>query len=129
MITESALQQERSVTVKSTNNEVKPTLLSVLNIYPIFNVLCSCLDTGGLITLKKISRQFASHLAVHKRERWNVNRRLKRFVRDPAKLRSMLGRYDALISGGFVIQFLDDILWPESDLDIYVEEVSILPEL
>jgi hypothetical protein len=32
-----------------------------------------------------------------------------------------MGKYDALISGSFAIQFFDHVSWTESDLDIYVE--------
>jgi hypothetical protein len=32
-----------------------------------------------------------------------------------------MGKYDALISGSFAIQFFDHVSWMESGLDIYVE--------
>jgi hypothetical protein len=32
-----------------------------------------------------------------------------------------MGKYDALISGSFAIQFFDHVSWTESDLDIFVE--------
>lgn len=43
-------------------------------------------------------------------------------MRDPIRLRSLLGKHDALISGSFVIQFFDGVLWKESDLDVYMED-------
>lgn len=100
----------------------KPTLLSTFAIYPIFDTLCSFMDIKGLIELQKVSKEFAANLAIHRKERWNVNKKLTRFVRDPIKLRSLLGLHDALISGSFVLQFLDGVVWKESDLDIYVED-------
>jgi hypothetical protein len=99
----------------------RTSLLDVLALYPIFDTLCSHLDIGGLLTLKKLSKRLSGHLATHSKERWNVNRRLRRFVRDPIRFRSQMARHNALISGSFVIQFLDDVLWEESDLDIYIE--------
>jgi hypothetical protein len=33
-----------------------------------------------------------------------------------------MARHSALISGSFVIQFLDDVLWEESDLNIYIQK-------
>ena len=98
------------------------SLLGVLALYPIFNTLCSHLDIGGLLTVRKISKKLDTHLSTHMKERWNINRRLARFVRDPRKLRSEMARHGALISGSFVIQFFDDVIFQGSDLDIYVED-------
>jgi hypothetical protein len=33
-----------------------------------------------------------------------------------------MARHSALTSGSFVIQFLDDVLWEESDLNIYIQK-------
>ncbi|MCJ1467351.1 hypothetical protein MMC07_005975 [Pseudocyphellaria aurata] len=33
-----------------------------------------------------------------------------------------MGRYGALVSGGFATQFFERVLWKESDLDIYIEK-------
>ena len=33
-----------------------------------------------------------------------------------------MGKYDALISGSFAIQFFDHVSWTESDLDVFVED-------
>lgn len=52
---------------------------------------------------------------------WDVDRVLNRFVRDPAGLRSQMGRCDALISGSAALQFFERVTWKESDLDIFVE--------
>lgn len=104
-----------------TTNDSKPTLLSVLSIYPIFDNLCTHLDIAGLLTLQRISKQLASNLAVHKKARWNVNNRLKRFVKDPVKLRSLMGQHDALISGSFVLELLAGVSWKEPELDIYMQ--------
>lgn len=68
-----AAQPER--TSVQSNRPPKPTLLSVLSVYPIFDTLCSHMDIGGLITLEKISKELAGHLATHKKERWNINKR------------------------------------------------------
>ena len=35
-----------------------------------------------------------------------------------------MGRLDALISGSFVIQFFDGVVWEESVLDIYIHETK-----
>jgi hypothetical protein len=78
------------------------SLLDVLALYPIFDTLCSHLDIGGLLTLRKLSKQLSTHLSSHMNERWNVNRRLGRFVRNPIGFRSQMARHDALISGSFV---------------------------
>jgi len=52
---------------------------------------------------------------------WNVDRGLNRFVQDPKGLRSQMGIHNALISGSFVVQFFDRVVWKEADLDVFVE--------
>jgi len=86
------------------------SLLGILALYPIFDTLCSHLDIGGLLTLGKISKKLGTHLSTYMKERWNINRHLCRFVRDPLKLRSEMAPHEALIAGSFVTQF-DDDLW------------------
>lgn len=111
----------------STNSDPRrncPTLLDVLGQYGIFDMLCRRLDTATLFSLRLVTKRLANHFAAHAKERWNFNRRLKHFVRNPQSLRTLMARYNALISGSFVIQFFDDSFWKESDLDIYVERES-----
>jgi hypothetical protein len=55
----------------------RTSLLDVLALYPIFDTLCSHLDIGGLLTLKKLSKTLSEHLATHSKERWNASRRLQ----------------------------------------------------
>jgi len=90
------------------------SLLDVLALYPI-----SHLDNGGLLTLRKLSKQLSTNLSTNIKEQWNVRRGLGRFVRNPIGLCSQMARHGALISGSFAMQFFDDILWKESDLDVY----------
>ncbi|KAL8686449.1 MAG: hypothetical protein Q9218_007098 [Villophora microphyllina] len=51
-----------------------------------------------------------------------MDRRLRRFVKDPKALRSFMGKHDVLISGSFAIQFFERVTWDESDLDLYAEQ-------
>lgn len=74
-------------------------LLDVLSLYPICDRLCSHLDISGLLLLNKISKSLFGNIGAHLKKRWDINRKLTRFVRDPERLRSLLGKYDALISG------------------------------
>jgi hypothetical protein len=54
--------------------------------------------------------------------RWNINRRLARFVDDPKEFRSQLGQADALISGTFALLFFAQLYWLDSGMDIYVTQ-------
>ena len=52
---------------------------------------------------------------------WDVDRRLRRFVRDPYGFRSQMAKSDALIVGSFVSQFFERTPWETSGLNIFVE--------
>jgi len=96
-------------------------LVNLLENYPVFNNLCSHLEIVEINTLRKVTKRWSNNLSAHLTERWNINKKLRRFVTDPKTFRSVLGSCDALISGSFAIQFFDGVVWEESDLDIFVE--------
>ena len=95
--------------------------IDVLGNWVIFNNLCSHLDIAGILPLLRVTKRWSDHLSAHLKLRWDINKKLRRFVTNPQNLRTELGRHDALISGSFAIQFFDGVVWDESDLDIYVE--------
>jgi hypothetical protein len=98
--------------------------IDVLDNYAIFNRLCLHLDIARILPLKRVTKKWSGHISTHLKERWNINKKLRRFVANPHRFRTELGRHDALISGSFVIQFFDGVVWEESDLDIYIHEVE-----
>lgn len=99
-----------------------PTLCNILSQCGMFKSLCSNLDIGDLITLRRNSpKSLTGFFTTFSKMRWNVDERLKWFVDEPTELRSLLRRCNGIITGSFVIQFLDDVLWEDSDLNIYVQ--------
>lgn len=109
----------------TTNRPSGPSpLLYLLEQYPIFHSVCSCLDIGSLLAVQRLSKSedFCKNHASHTRTRWDINRRLKRFVHNPSGLRSLMARHNALIAGSFAVQFFDDDIWEDSGLDVFVLE-------
>ncbi len=68
------------------------------------------------------SHQQSARIETLTRDVGDSNKRLRRFVDDPARFSSLIGRYDALISGSFAVQFFERVMWHDSDLDLYVED-------
>ncbi|KAL9114895.1 MAG: hypothetical protein Q9227_001138 [Pyrenula ochraceoflavens] len=56
---------------------------------------------------------------------WDIDRALSRYVQNPKKLRSLLAKTEALISGSFAVQFLERVEWEGSDLDIFIGSRSV----
>ena len=100
----------------------KVTILDVLSPYPICDIFLSYLEIADLLNVQLISKRLTSNIKAHCKKRWDINRRLKRFVAHPKAFRTQLGSSDAVISGSFALQFFDDILWSESGLDLYVQD-------
>ncbi|KAL8850395.1 MAG: hypothetical protein Q9221_004627 [Calogaya cf. arnoldii] len=90
--------------------------------YPIFSCLCDHLEIGDILALSRTCKRFASLYEYLLPIKWNVEKRLQRFVRDPTGLRSKMGELDVLISGSFAIQSFQRVTWLSSDLDLYVED-------
>ena len=97
-----------------------PTFLGVLSQYGTFRSLARCLDTRDMFNLRLVSKELVDNYKAYIHVRWDPNRRQKRFVNKPEDFRSMMGRCDAIISGSFVLQFLDDVTWLESGIDIFM---------
>ena len=43
---------------------------------------------------------------------------------NPFKLRTLLGKHDALISGSFAVQFFERVVFDDADLNIYMREAT-----
>ncbi|KAI1084987.1 hypothetical protein F5B20DRAFT_122961 [Whalleya microplaca] len=96
-----------------------PPLQVILKIHPICARLMRFLDTKDILRLRQTSWSIRLDIMANE---WNINSKLGRFIKYPTEFRSQLGRFDALISGGFALQFLERVVWPESDLDIMVQD-------
>ena len=100
----------------------KSTFLDLTQSYPVFDQLCIHLRIREIINLtrtcKALSHLYQTLLSL---QQWNVDRNLLRFVKDPRRFRSQLGKCDGLISGSFALQFFERVYWKESDLDIFIE--------
>lgn len=98
-------------------------LLDLFKWYPIFDRLCAHMPIAEIINLtrtcKALSHLYQTLLGL---QQWNVDRDLLRFVKDPHRFRTQLGKCDGLISGSFALQFFERVYWEGSDLDIFVKD-------
>lgn len=100
--------------------------LEVLSIYPIFDALCSHLDIASFLSLQRVSKQLAANFYAQKNRRWDIDKGLRRFVREPKAFRCQMGKLDAIISGSFMLQFYEEIVWEEDTvLDIYLPSEAL----
>lgn len=124
------LDTEREIGRSPAQQESSIDLLPLLLVYPICESICKHLDVQTLLALQRTTKQISANMTLEKKKRWgNVNKRLSRFVFDPEGLRSQMGRCDAVISGSFVLQHIDDTFWEDSNLDIFVQDGDGADEL
>lgn len=116
-----------SATTTKTNTHAKQllterppqTLLTVLEADThLYHIICQHLPIPSIIAWSRTCSAFRNAYL----QRWSVDNRLKRFVKSPTRLRSMLAKPDALVAGSFALQFFAQCLWPESGLDIFVKQ-------
>ena len=100
----------------------KPTFFDLFKFYPIFNQLCQYLPIREIINLTRTCRALSNLYQTLLPQQWNVDRSLLRFVQKPRGLRAQLAKCAGLISGGFAVQFFERVHWPDSTLDIFVEQ-------
>ena len=89
--------------------------------YPFFIRLCEHLSNAEIVALARTCKKYADLYQYLLPIQWDVDHRLRRFVRDPCGLRSQMAKSDALIAGSFVVQFFELTSWKPLDLDIFVE--------
>ncbi|EPE36883.1 hypothetical protein GLAREA_09046 [Glarea lozoyensis ATCC 20868] len=94
---------------------------NIFKCYPIFDNICAYLEPNDILLFQLTTKQLTPFFETLFRTQWNINRQLKRFVKDPVSFRSQLATYDALISGSFAVQFFERKIWEDSELDVYVE--------
>ncbi|KAI1098501.1 hypothetical protein F4804DRAFT_350322 [Jackrogersella minutella] len=104
----------------------KSALQAILDYYPARHRFMPLLSTKDIIRLCQTS--WTIRRAIMDNE-WDINTKLERFIRYPYQFRSQLGRSDAFISGSFALQFFERIAYPESDLDILVQDSESLESL
>lgn len=90
----------------------------------VFDNIYQRLDIMDVIAFSRTCKRLSSFYRNMLPCRWNINRRLARFVNDPREFRSRLGLADALISGTFALLFFAQLYWLDSGLDIYVKQGS-----
>lgn len=102
----------------------RPTFMSVFDrhmCYPFFIKLCEHLSIAEIVALTRTCKKYADLYQYLLPVQWDVDRRLRRFVRDPYGFRSQMAKSDALIAGSFVTQFFERTSCETSDLNIFVE--------
>ena len=89
--------------------------------YPFFINLCEHFSIAEIVALTRTCKKYADLYQYLLPIQWNVDRKLRRFVRDPHGFRSQMAKSDALIVGSFVSQFFERTPWETSGLNIFVE--------
>ncbi|CZS98652.1 uncharacterized protein RAG0_07290 [Rhynchosporium agropyri] len=92
-----------------------PNLLDLLLQYEIFKTFCSNLEYNDLFNVRRLSKSLSTNYSAFNKARWDINRFLKRFVKDPRGLRSFMAQIGAIITGNAALQFLDRVVWPGTD--------------
>ena len=103
---------------------VKPTFVDVFDrhtCYPFFSRLCDYLSVAEIYALTMTCKKYANLYQYLLPIQWDVDRRLRLFVKDPYGFRSQMAKHDALISGSFVVQYFERVTWKDSDLDVFIK--------
>ena len=96
-------------------------LLHLLQSYLIFSKISSLLAVREIVFLTRTCKALSHlHRTLLASNHWNIDRDLRRFAKDPRRLREQLGQHNALISGSFALQFFERVTWEKSDLNIFV---------
>ncbi|KAI5273753.1 hypothetical protein E4T47_03033 [Aureobasidium subglaciale] len=98
------------------------TLLATDRVPVVFDALTACLSIRDIVALTRTCHALNPlYQKLVKQDAWDIDKRLKKFVKDPRGFRKRLAELDGIISGGFALQFIDRVEWEGSDLDVCVQ--------
>lgn len=89
--------------------------------YPVFSRICGLLPVDSIIALSQTCKRLSNLYKRIQPAQWNIDRRLKEYFNDPSHVRSLMGEFDALISGHFVVEYFERTKFPQRSLDIYIK--------
>lgn len=103
-------------------NSYQPSLLELCQCYPVAETLSSYLSLADCVALYRTSKDF-----YHLRKDWNkvqfpINRLLSKFVTNPQRFRSRMGKYGGLIWGIFALNLFERGRWDVPALDIALHQ-------
>ena len=82
---------------------------------PIYELLSRYLDSVSIVRLRRTCKRLLDLPS----RMWDVDKVFQRFVSDCPRFRRVMKETGAVVSGGLALQFLDRVVWPESDMDIF----------
>ncbi|KAI1415796.1 hypothetical protein F5Y13DRAFT_186651 [Hypoxylon sp. FL1857] len=94
-------------------------LQTLLDLHPTRQGIMCYLGIEDILNLARTSSAMRHNI---RNNDFDINSKLARFIQNPTRFRSQLGRSDALISGSFALQFFERTVWLDSDLDIVVQD-------
>jgi len=73
---------------------------------PVQDSVLRHLDIGDIIALSRAAKAFSDYVRLVERTQFNINEKLKVFVKSPKAFRSLQAKHNILISGSFAFSFM-----------------------
>ena len=87
----------------------------------MFKIIARCLEIGDIIALTRTCKQLTGLYQQLQPLFWNIDRSLGHYSKDPKAVRSFMAKFNVLLGGNSVLQFLDrSPEWPGTVLRFYV---------
>lgn len=108
-------------------------IFEVMEVKDLRDKICEQIDLFSIVHLFVLCHGLYNILYTRDLRRWNIGKwdvdsRLRRFVDDPCLFWSNLDRSGGVMSGLNALQFLGGVYYPDSDLDIYFDDLEGLQE-
>ncbi|KAI9026223.1 hypothetical protein DFJ74DRAFT_766588 [Hyaloraphidium curvatum] len=95
-------------------------LAAVVGETPVQDALFPRLPPDALFRLARASKLMHAVVSAYAVRAFDPDPAIARFFADPARFRRVLGKARAAVSGSFPLQILGRVMYPGSDMDIYV---------
>jgi len=95
---------------ETTRTPIPPTFLNIFDSgsgYPAFKNLCQHLPIADIISLSRTCKKFSDLYQYLLPMEWNINHKLRHYVKNPLGFRSMMARCNVLIFGFSATQFFE----------------------
>lgn len=111
--------------ILSVTSSSRPSFLNTFDRethYPIFRAFCECLSIAEIVSLTRTCKPLSDLYQYLLPMLWDVDKALGRYFDDPARFRSQMAEYDALIFGNFPAQYFERVIWECEPLEIMIRD-------
>ncbi|KAF9011195.1 hypothetical protein BDQ17DRAFT_1420612 [Cyathus striatus] len=106
-----------------TNHSASDHILTIFSSSHVYNLIFSCFDFAELVRISQTCRLVKTAVSSFCGHAYDIHKHLSHYFDDPAGFRNLQVRTTAIICDSNVLQFFERTSYPDTALDIFVQDI------